>query len=184
MAQNIGKQFERDFASSIPSYCFVHRLRDSSQSYDNNNASLYSWNNECDYFIYDGQNSRLFFAIECKTTKKRSMSVQINKEDSSSSMIKYHQIQSLKKISEYKGTVAGLCVNFRHFEGEPNYTENTYFLEVNNMMNMLEKTGKKSFDELDIALCENAIKIKGVKKRVHFKWDIDTFFKDVKEIYK
>lgn len=184
MAKSIGKQFESDFASSIPSYCFVHRLRDSSQSYDNNKISLYSWSNECDYFVYDGKNSRLFFAIECKTTKKRSMSVQMNKDDNPSSMIKYHQIQSLKKISEYDGAVAGLCVNFRRFEGEPNYTENTYFLEVNDMMNMLEKTGKKSFDELDIALYGNAVRINGTKKRVHFKWDIDTFLKTISEKYK
>lgn len=172
MANSVGKQFEKDFSSSIPSYCYVHRLKDSAQSYNNSKNTKFAWDNECDFFIWDSKH-RLFYAIECKTTKYKSMSVQLDKKDESSKMIKYHQTESLTKISEYDGAKAGLFLNFRD---EKNETERLYFMNIIDFNKMMKKINKVSFNEMDIVL-NNGIKIIGEKKRIHFKWDLDNFLK-------
>lgn len=169
---NSGKQFEKDFSSSFPSYCYVHRLKDSAQSYNNSKSTRFAWDNECDFFIWDS-NAHIFYAIECKSTKYKSISVQLDKEDKSNKMIKFHQIQSLTKISEYDGAIAGFCLNFRD---EKNDTERLYFMNIVNFNKMMKSIGKASFNEIDIVL-HNGIKILGNKKRIHFNWDLDTFLK-------
>ena len=173
-----GKQFEKDFSSSIPSYCYIHRLRDSAQSYNNSENTKFAWDNECDFFIWDS-NAHIFYAIECKSTKYKSMSVQLNKEDKSSKMIKLHQIESLTKISEYNGAISGFCLNFRD---EKNSTERLYFMNIIDFNRMIRNIGKASFNEIDIVL-NNGVKIFGNKKRVHFNWDIDTFLKSQLKCY-
>lgn len=173
-----GKQFEKDFFQSVPSYCYVHRLKDSAQSYNNSKDTRFTWDNECDFFIWDS-NARLFYAIECKSTKYKSMSVQLNKEDKSSRMIKLHQIESLKKISEYDGAIAGFCFNFRD---EKNDTERLYFMNIIDFGKMMKEIDKASFNEIDICL-HNGIKLLGNKKRVHFNWDIDSFLKSQSKFY-
>lgn len=177
-ATNLGKQFEKDFFSSIPSYCYVHRLKDSAQSYNNSKNTKFAWDNECDYFVWDS-NARLFYAIECKSTKYKSMSVQLDKENKSSKMIKFHQIQSLTKISEYNGAIAGFCLNFRD---EKNDTERLYFMNIKDFNRMMKDIGKASFNEIDIVL-HNGIKILGNKKRVHFNWNLDEFLKSQSKVY-
>lgn len=167
---NVGKQFEKDFRDSIPSYCYAHRLRDSAQSYDNSENTSFSWDNECDFFIWDS-NQHLFYAIECKTTKGKSMSVQMNKDDKSKKMIKYNQIESLTKISKFDGAIAGFFLNFRD---EKNNMERTYFLSITDFNRMMKEINKVSFNELDIVLY-HGVKISGVKKRVHYRWNIDEF---------
>ena len=100
------------------------------------------------------------------------MSVQLDKEDKSSKMIKLHQIESLTKISEYDGAIAGFCLNFRD---EKNETESLYFMSIVDFNEMMKEIGKSSFNEMDIIL-HKGIKISGVKKRVHFNWNLDEFF--------
>lgn len=174
MSANPGKRFEADCKNSFPDYCFVHRLKDSAQSYNNSANTSFSWDNECDFFVFNTK-TRLLYAIECKTTKYKSMSVQLSKDDNSSSMVKYHQINSLTKMSEYDGLVTGFFFNFRHFEGEKNSFETMYWQGIEDFNSMMSKTGKKSFNELDL-LMNNAIKISGVKKRVRYRWDLKEFF--------
>ena len=175
---NAGKQFEKDFSSSLPSYCYVHRLRDSAQSYNNSESTRFAWDNECDFFIWDS-NAHIFYAIECKSTKYKSMSVQLSKEDKSSKMIKLHQIESLSKISKYDGATAGFCLNFRD---EKNNTERLYFMNIIDFNKMMTDIGKASFNEIDIIL-HNGLKILGNKKRIHFNWDIDSFLKSQSKLY-
>lgn len=178
MAKNEGKIFEDDFKESVPSYCYVHRLRDSAQSYNNSEKTKFAWDNECDFFIWDSD-VHLFYAIECKSTKYKSMSVQLDKNDKSSKMIKFHQIESLKKISKYDGAIAGFILNFRTDEIG---IQRTYFISVQAFLDMLEKINKKSFNELDLITVGNAIKIKGEKKRVHWKWDLDSFLQSQSQL--
>ena len=171
MSKNAGKAFEDDFKKSIPDYCFCHRLKDSSQSFIESNFSKFSWDNPCDFFVWNG-NLRLFFAIECKSAKTKSISVQMNKEDKSSKMIKYHQIKSLTQISNYEGAIAGFFVNFRD---EINNMERTYFIDITNFNKMMKEINKVSFNEIDLIL-SGGIKINGVKKRTRYTWDIHDFF--------
>ncbi len=172
MNKNAGKQFEKDFSSSIPPYCYAHRLRDSAQSYNTSKNTKFTWDNECDFFIWDSMH-RLFYAIECKSTKYKSMSVQLDKDDKSSKMVKYHQVESLTKISKYDNAIAGFLLNFRD---EKNDTERTYFMNIVDFNNMMKKLNKVSFNEIDIIL-NHGIKILGKRKRIHFSWDFDEFLK-------
>lgn len=173
-SKNVGKQFEKDFFSSVPSYCLLHRLKDSAQSYNNSANTRFTWDNPCDFFLYDSI-SHLFYPIECKSTKYKSISFQIDQNDKSSKMIKFHQIESLTDMSKYNGVIAGLILNFRD---EKNNTERTYFQSIIDFNRMKKEINKTSFNELDLILY-NAIKINGEKKRVHYKWDIDEFLKNI-----
>ena len=172
VAKNYGKRFEEDFASSVPDYCYVHRLRDSAQSYNDSEETSFSWDNECDFFIWNSK-SHTFCAIECKSTKYKSMTVQLDKEDKSSKMVKLHQIESLEKISKYDGTVSGLILNFHD---ENNDNQRTYFIEVNHFINMMKQINKKSFNEIDLLTVGGAKRIQGHKKRTRWTWNLDEFF--------
>ena len=45
---------------------------------------------------------------------------------------------------------------------------------------MMSEINKSSFNEMDI-ISYNGIKISGTKKRVHFSWNLDEFFKSYNE---
>lgn len=168
---NYGKRFEEDFSSSIPDYCYVHRLKDSAQSYNDSEDISFSWDNECDFFIWDS-NAHIFYAIECKSTKYKSMSVQSDKNEKGK-MVKLHQIESLEKISKYDGTISGLILNFRD---EDNDNQRTYFIEINSFINMMKLIDKKSFNEIDLLTVGKAKKIQGSKKRTRWSWNFSEFF--------
>lgn len=168
---NSGKRFEDNFKKSVPEYCYCHRLRDSAQSYNNSKSTKFAWDNECDFFIWDSK-SHTFCAIECKSTKYKNMSVQLDKDDENK-MVKLHQIESLKKISKYDGTISGLILNFRD---EDNDNQRTYFIEINSFINMMKLIDKKSFNEIDLLTVGKAKKINGFKKRTRWHWNLEEFF--------
>lgn len=170
---NPGKRFEGDVAASAPQDVFVHRLRDSAQAYNKSRKTSFTWNNEADFFMY---RFPLFVAIECKSTKYKSMSVQLSKDDDGSKMIKHRQIESLRRISEYDGAIACFLFNFRD---ERNNCERTYCQEIGDFDKMMRKTGKKSFNELDLLSDGNVIKVSGNLKRSHYRWDIGSLIDDM-----
>lgn len=176
--QNKGKIFEADIFNSIPDYCMKHRLRDSGQSFTNHSQTRFSWNNECDFFIFDDKR-KLLYAVECKSTKFKNMSYE-NEEEyeynkankiKTNKMIKYHQIQSLTNFSVFQNIVSGLFLNFRN---DNNNIQRTYFLSIKDYNMMAKIIQKKSFDEIDI-LRHNAIKINGFLKRTRYVWDLNEF---------
>lgn len=176
MSKNFGKIFEGDFASSIPSDVFIHRLKDSAMSYNNSNATKFSWDNECDFYIFDGD---FFYAIECKSTQSTSMSVELVKDDAKSQkMIKKHQIDSLRKISEYKNCISGFMLNFR----KEDKIQVLYFIEINDFLNMMNKIGKKSFNIIDLVQ-NGGVRIDGKLKRTHYTWCIEDFLEDMNAKY-
>jgi len=170
---NIGKKFEDIFKHSIPSYCMLYRLKDTSQSYNNSKGTKFTWNNPCDFFCFDSK-SHILYAFELKTTKYKSISFEIDLNKNSTKMIKYHQTESLKKLSQYDGITAGFIFNFRD---EEKGTERTYFQNIVDFSSMCRKINKVSFNEIDLIMRGNAIKISGVKKRVNYQWDLDGFLK-------
>lgn len=175
--KNPGKRFEEDFAKSVPQHCFIHRLKDSAQSYNSSANTAFSWGNQCDFFVLDTR-SHLLYAIECKTTKYKSMSVQLDKDDSASSMVKHHQINALTKMSGYDGLVPGFLFNFRHFEGEKSAFESLYWQGIEDFNLMMAKIEKKSFNEIDL-LMNNAVKVFGNKKRTRYRWNIEELFESM-----
>lgn len=173
-----GKIFEQSFSSSIPDYCMKHRLRDSAQSFTTHSDTRFSWDNECDFFLFDDRR-RLLYAIECKTTKYKSMSWESEQEyeqnkamkKTSTRMIKWHQIKSLNNFDKFNYLIPCFILNFRN---EETNDQRTYFIHIRNFMKMINSLNKKSFDEMDLIL-NGAIKIKGMKKRTRYAWDINEF---------
>ena len=96
----------------------------------------------------------------------------INSDNPVKKMIHKHQILGLLKYSNYENVIAGLLLNFRD---EKNDTERTYFQNIKDFDNMCKQINKFSFDEMDLLL-NNAVKIEGQKKRVHYRWNLENFF--------
>lgn len=166
---NEGKIFEEDFASSInKETIFLHRLKDTAQSYNQSKDTKYTWNNPCDYFLFNGE---IFFCFELKSTKSKSISYQRNKDDKTQRMIKWHQIEKLTEFSNYKNVLAGFVLNYRD---EKNNTQRTYFLNIKDFNKIRLSTEKHSINEIDILL-NNAVKIGGHIKKIHWHWDINEF---------
>lgn len=169
---NVGKQFELDFKNSIPDDCLLIRIPDPPQSFTQRDDTKFSNKNPCDFYCYD-TNSKLFYAFELKSTKNKYMSYEdIMVDKPVKKMIHKHQIMGLSKYSQYNNMVAGFIFNFRD---EKNNMERTYFQNIKDFNTMCNKINKFSFDEMDLLL-NNAIKIQGQKKRVHYKWNLQEFF--------
>lgn len=176
--KNTGKIFESDFSSSIPDYCMGHRLRDSAQSFTTHSDTSFSWDNECDFFMFDNK-KRLLYAIECKTTKFKSMNWETEEEykrnkelkKKSNKLIKWHQIKSLMGYAKFDYIVPCFILNFRN---EDTKEQRTYFIHINNFIKMITTINKKSFDEIDLVL-NGAVKIQGQRKRTRYVWDINEF---------
>lgn len=166
---NAGKQFEDDFASSVnKNTTFLHRLKDTAQSYNESENTRYTWQNPCDYFLFNG---KMFFCFELKSTKSKSISFQRNEEDKIKRMIKWHQIKKLTEFANYKNVLAGFMLNYRD---EKNSVQRTYFLSIKDFNRIRLSTDKHSINEIDILL-NNAVKIGGHIKKEYWHWDIDEF---------
>lgn len=171
MAKNAGKIFEQQFKISIPDYCLVYRLKDSAQSFNQSNLTRFTWDNPCDFFLFDSTKSVLY-CLELKSTKNKYMTFEnINEEDPDNKMIHKHQILSLLDFSKFNNVWSGFVFNFRD---EVNKIERTYFQDIKSFNIMCKTINKASFNEMDLIL-NGAVKIDGKKKRVNYTWDIDKF---------
>ena len=177
--KNKGKIFEDAIKSSIPDYCLLIRLPDPPHAFTQRSDTRFAIKNPCDYLCYNSTDNKLW-CLELKTTAGKSISFEdIHSDKESNKMIHKHQTESLLKFSEYSGVVAGFLFNFRHFEGEENANEMTYFMEVSKFQEMCDKLNKKSFNEMDIII-NGAIKVQGFKKRTRYSWDIKSLFEEYK----
>lgn len=176
--KNPGKVFEEDFKKSINPKHLAHRLRDSAQSFKRSKDTSFAWDNECDFFIHDVDN-RILWCVECKSTKYKSMSIQIDENDNKNSMIKRHQIDSLTDFATHMYTIPCFIMNFRD---EDTNNQRTYYMHIDDFNKFLMSTTKKSINEIDIIM-NGGIKIDGNKKRIRYSWDIDYLMNQV-AIYK
>lgn len=169
MSKSPGKIFEDDFRSSIDKdRCLLLRLNDQPQSYAK--TAKFSLKPPCDFILYDSI-TKLFVPIELKTTKYRSMSYEdINKDNPNNAMIHKHQLEKLLEFSNYNGVKSGLLLNFRTDETK---IQRTYYISIQNFLDMCKKINKKSVNEIDLISVGNAIKINGVKKRSRYIWDVN-----------
>ena len=171
MAQNVGKIFEIDWRSSIPSYCFVQRLYDPPQAFIQRSDTRFSHKNICDYIFFDTRN-QLLYLCELKTTKYRKIAFEdITVENPVNKMIHKHQILGLYENAKYEYVVPCFILNFRT---EETNIQRTYFIHINDFVKMIKTLNKKSFDEIDL-INNGAIKINGLKKRTRYAWDINEF---------
>ena len=96
MAQNVGKKFETNFKSSVPEDVMYHRLHDAPQSWSQDRGTRFSWQNPCDALLFqDG----LLLALELKTTKDKSYSVEMEKNTNKTAKIHYHQVEGLREFA-------------------------------------------------------------------------------------
>lgn len=166
---NTGKVFEDDFKSSIDKdRCLLIRLNDQPQAFAK--TAKFSLKPPCDFVLYDSM-TKMFVPLELKTTKYRSISYEnINEENPKNAMIHKHQLEKLLEFSKYNGVKAGLLLNFRT---EDKNIQRTYYISIQNFLNMCEKIDKKSVNEIDLINVGKAIKIDGVKKRTRYAWNIN-----------
>lgn len=169
MAKGVGKIFEEDIKKSIDEdRCLLIRLNDQPQSFEK--TARFSLKNPCDFLLFDSL-TKLFVPVELKSTKYRSMGFEdIKEENPKSALIHKHQIEGLLKFSKYNGVKSGFLLNFRTDEVG---IQRTYFIKIQDFINMCEKINKKSFNEIDLLTIGNAIKLNGDKKRTRYKWCIN-----------
>lgn len=174
MTDNSGKKFEKQFRLSVPDYCLLQRLNDPPQSFTQSKSTKFSIKNPCDFFMFDSI-SHILYCLELKTTKYRSMSFEdIKSDEKQNKMIHKHQILSLLDFSNFENVTAGFILNFRD---EKSGVERTYFQNITDFYSMCQKINKVSFNEIDLIMNGNAIKISGIKKRVNYQWNLDEFLK-------
>lgn len=174
MAKNVGKKFEDNWKSSVPEDVYYLRLHDSANSFNQNSSTLrFSMKSPYDCQLFDGK-TRTLYCLELKSAAGKSMSFERKKGDNKTANIKYHQIESLTKASQYAGMVVGFILNFR-FEDKD--TEMTYFQSITDFNRMIENVNKKSFNIIDL-LKYNPIRIEQTKKKVNYTYNISKFLED------
>ena len=174
---NVGKRFEKNFKDSIPDFCLLCRLKDPPQAQNHTDTSVFSWNNPCDFFLFDSYN-REFWCLELKSTKQKYISFEsINSNNSQKKMIKKHQILGLKEYGRFNHVNAGFLINFRD---EENNEERTYYQDIHDFLDMYNKINKSSFNEIDLIM-NKAVKVNGEKLRVNYRWNIHKLIVDIME---
>ena len=176
--KNKGKVFEDDWKSSVPEYCLNIRLPDPPQSFTQRSDTRFSHKNPCDFVMFSSKH-RLFLPTELKSTKHKSISVQLTKEDNPNSMIKYHQIKALTDMSKYDYVESGFVLNFRN---EEENSQITYWQSIGNFNKMMKEVNKKSFNEIDL-LVYGAINVTGQKKITHYTWNVNELLDEINKSY-
>ena len=172
MAANEGKKFEKDIKESFENQgIWLLRLSDSSLSWQHEKTSRFTVNNPCDFLAY---NKPYLFALECKSTKYRSLSFTIDPKENA--MIKAHQINSLVNFSLVDGIYAGFILNFRNEDDVSKGV--TYWLSIKDFSDFINETDKKSINRLDVVQ-HNGIIIDQKLKRTRFTYDIQKLINDI-----
>lgn len=172
MATNEGKKFEKDIKESCENQkIWILRLSDSSLSWQHERTSRFTVDNPCDFLVFQKPN---LFAIECKSTKYKSMSFSL--EPKEKAMIKAHQINSLINFSLIDGIYAGFILNFRNDEDISKGV--TYWLSIQDFSDFVESSNKSSINRLDV-IQHNGIIIEQKLKRTRFTYDIQKMISDI-----
>ena len=163
MPKPVGKQFEADFAASVPKRAYFQRIKDPAQSFGGGENTRFSLPNPFDCFMYAYPN---LFVLELKTAAG---AMSFWGKDSENDTLKHtynikrNQIKALQEASNYRGVIAGFVLNFRN--------ENlTYFLEISKFLELTDTIDKKSINQIDVSLC--GILIPQKKLKVHYKYDV------------
>ena len=175
---NAGKSFEQQIKSSIPEECFYHRIKDSTGTFSGGANLRFSAENPFDALLFDCSRG-ILYALELKSTKAKSFSFEdpFVDEKQATRMIHKHQIRSLIDADRHDRVVGGFLFNFRD---EGKNEERTYFQHIGNFVDMIQSCGKHSFNEKDL-LAGDPVVIRGEKKRVKYRWNIEEFLKEMSE---
>lgn len=159
---NPGKRFEEDFKSSIDSNeNWVYRLRDNAASFSGGTNTRFASTNICDFLIFNNTYRTLYLA-ELKSTKGSSIPY---------TMIKDNQIKGLSEAGKHQ-VVPCFFFNFR----EKN--NSTYFMLINDFLNMKNNLDKKSFNPQDLEKYGATI-VSCEIKRTRYRYDIEKLIKQI-----
>jgi len=159
MPANEGKRFEQDFKASIPDWCWVYRLRDSAGTWQGGENTRFTPSNICDFMVL--ARDRLFL-LELKSHKGASIPF---------SCIRENQLNDLSEIL-YPNIRPRFIFNFRD-------REKTYMISARKIKKFIQETDRKS---IPIDWCqENGIEVEGVKKKVRFRYNLESLFRGAED---
>lgn len=164
MARTIGKQFEDNVKDSCPDWLLVYRPPDAAQAFNMSSELRFSRHSPADFFFHHGE-SGFFYAVECKTFKG---SCSFERTEDDKGIIHLYQIESLIEFFEYENVISGFLLDFRK-------SGNTYFLFIDEFVNMIDSISKKSFTEQDMLRYCSPIIIGKKKLKVNYRYDIEQF---------
>lgn len=163
---NAGKDFEKDFISSVPDTVFHYRFKDGTAAWGGGSDNVrFQHNNICDFMLFDGR----LLLLELKSHLKKSFpydAVMGKYDRDKNKWSKEKQLNDLEKASHIKGIVAGYIFNFRDYDL-------TYFVHARHVHYFFYHSASKSFPFDWIQ--ENGIEIKSELKKVHYKYYVDKF---------
>lgn len=110
--------------------------------------------------------------LELKSVGNKSISFERTKDDKG--VIHFHQINSLKKFSEFKNVVSGFLLDFRE-------SEITYFLSIGDFIQMSNFLAKKSFNEEDMEEWCDPIEIEKRRLKVNWRYNVNRLISDIQE---
>jgi len=166
--KNIGKVFEDNWKKSVSDNILYYRPPDAAQSFQMSSKLRFSQHSPCDCMMFDG---KFFYTLELKSVGTSSISFERTKEDKG--VIHKYQIDSLFKFSEYKNVISGFLLDFR-------LSDKTYFLEINEFLNLIECIDKKSFNEKDLLQFCTPIEIEKKKLKVNYRYNIQKFLEETR----
>ena len=159
-SQAVGKQFEKDFKSSIPDNVFYYRFKDGTASWGGSQDNTrFQSKNICDEMLY---HKGTLYLLELKTVKGKSFSF---------NNVRDNQIKELEKAATHYGIIAGFIINFRDIE-------KTVFIDVKEFIDMMNRSSKKSFNQDDLKF-HKYTEISSKKLKVHYRYDIEKFLCNV-----
>lgn len=164
---NAGKIFEEQFKKSVPEYCYLLRLKDPPQSFEK--TARFSRKNPFDFIMFDDKRKTLY-ALELKSTKGKSISIE-GLNDDSKRMIHRHQILGLAELDKYENINAGFVLNFRDEDNE-----RCFYIDINTVLHLLNDLSIKSISLK--ALTEIGIEIDTIKHRTKYTYDINKFLSE------
>lgn len=173
---NEGKNFEQQWKKSVEDDGFYfQRLNDGAASFNPSDSLRFTPQNPYDAYMF------CFPNLICTELKSSLGSLTFWREDfendgkKHSYNLKKNQIQGLQKASKYKGVIPCFVLNFRK-------TNKTYFLHIDDFMNMISNLHKKSFNESDV-VDKGGMLISQTLKRVKYKYDVRKFIDDLQNKY-
>lgn len=143
--QNFGKIFEVQVLSSVPSYMYKMRIKDTVMRFKGDT-------NPCDMIVFHGGKLHL---LELKSTQNTSLPFD---------NIHYHQFQDLEIAGKVEGVHAGFLIEMR------NYKE-TFYLPIDKALDYVNNSGRKSFPIS--YLREEGIKVEQTLKRTRYGYNIE-----------
>lgn len=153
MSKNRGKQFEDVVKKELlkVSNVSVDRLRDAPKKQKN-------VDNPADFIVYKKPYE---IYLECKSHKGNTLPF---------SCIRDNQITGLTEKSKLEGVIAGVLIWYIDHDA-------TVFVPISTVNQLIEE-GAKSINYFQV-LNRKHYWIKGIKKRVYFEYDMETFLNDL-----